>query len=164
EEDAEEDHTNDIHLPDLQTTQRFIQLLGAATLENSAMLPEDIESLRDPGPVDLEESSPLLRSLRHFINNANSSRAHYDNIREIELLDNPAGVFLSFDQAKRRLRWLSGVVLLEHDMCIKSCIAYTGPYDELDACPRCGTSRYVPGTTNPRKRFATIPIGPVIQA
>ncbi|KAH9033865.1 hypothetical protein EDB84DRAFT_1561601 [Lactarius hengduanensis] len=57
EEDAEEDHTNVIHLPDLQTTQRFIQLLGAATLENSAMLPEDIESLRDPGPVDLEESS-----------------------------------------------------------------------------------------------------------
>ena len=49
-------------------------------------------------------------------------------------------------------------------MCTNSCITYTGPYDDLEACPRCGTSCYLPGTTDPCKCFATIPIGPVIQA
>ena len=126
---------------------------------------EDIERLRDPGPViDLEDPSPLLRSLRHFINNAGSSRAHYEGIREIELLNNPSNEFLSFDQARRRLLWLSGVVPLEHDMCPNTCVAYTGPYEELVTCPRCPLSRYFPNTTTPRKRFTTVPIGPIIQA
>ena len=154
-----------IHLLDLQTTQCFVDTLRMASLENSGMQPEDIDNLRDPGPVlDLEDPSSLLRCLRHFINNTSASRAHYDATRQIELLNNPGDTFLSYDQVKRRLRWLSGVVPLERDMCIKSCLAYTGPYSELDICPRCSTSRYFPGTMNPRRRFTTIPIGPVIQA
>ena len=154
-----------IHLPDLQTTQQFVDALGLASLETSGMQEEDIDGLRDPGPVlDLKDPSPLLRSLRHFINNASSSRAHYSAIREIELLNNPDDDFLSYDKVKRRIRWLSGVVPLEHDMCPSSCQAYTGPYSELEVCPRCSTTRYFPGTTTPRKRFTTVPIGPVIQA
>lgn len=154
-----------IHLPKLETTQRFLDALRNSSIEDSGMLPDDIESLRNPSPVlDLADPSPLLRSLRHFINNAGSSRAHYDNVREIELLHNPSDAILSFDQVKRRLRHLSGVVPLEHDMCPGSCIAYTGPYNELSVCPRCSTTRYFPDTDKPRKRFTTIPIGPVIQA
>ena len=52
-------------------------------------------------------------------------------------------------------------------MCPKSCIAYTGPYGELDSCPRCGTPRYIAGDTvnnKAQRRFSTVPIGPVIQA
>ena len=129
------------------------------------MQPDDIDNLRSPGPVfDLADPSPLLRCLRHFINNESASRAHYEGIREIELLHNPSSEFLSFDQVKHRLRWLSGVIPLEQDMCPRSCVAYTGPYDELEACPRCATSRYFPGTAKPRKRFTTLPIGPVIQS
>ena len=154
-----------IRLPNLQATQGFIDALRAASLENSAMKQEDIESIRDPGPVlDLKDPSPLLRSLRHFINNSGSSRAHYESIREIELLNNPSDVFMTFDQVKRRLLWLSGVVPLEHDMCPNTCVAYTGPYEELVACPRCPLTRYFPNSTTPRKRFTTVPIGPVIQA
>jgi len=49
-------------------------------------------------------------------------------------------------------------------MCPNTCVAYTGPYKELDMCPRCPLSRYLPDTNTPRKRFTTVPIGPVIQA
>ena len=165
QEPTDDDPGAAIRLPNLQVTQGFIDELGVASLENSAMQSEDIESIRDPGPVlDLEDPSPLLRSLRHFVNNSGSSRAHYESIREIELLNNPSDGFLSFDQAKRRLRWLSGVVPLEHDMCPNTCIAYTGPYKELNMCPRCPLSWYFPNSTTPRKRFTTVPIGPVIQA
>ncbi|KAH8987488.1 hypothetical protein EDB86DRAFT_2808890, partial [Lactarius hatsudake] len=49
-------------------------------------------------------------------------------------------------------------------MCPDSCIAYTGPYGDLDSCPRCHISRYHPDSRRARKRFSTVPIGPVIQA
>ena len=165
QEPTDDDPGSAIRLPSLQTTQGFINALKVASLETSGLLAEDIESLRDPGPVlDLEDPSPLLRSLRHFINNSGSSRAHYEGIREIELLNNPSDVFLSFDQVKRRLRWLSGVVPIEHDMCPNTCVAYTGPYEDLITCPRCPLSRYFPDSSTPRKRLTTVPIRPVIQA
>jgi hypothetical protein len=163
----EDDPGEIIRLPKLETTQLFVNALRTVSLENSGMLVEDIESIRNPSPAwDLEDPSPLLRSLRHFINNASSSRAHYDGIRNIELLNNPADDFLSFDQVKRRLGWLSGVVPIQHDMCPGSCVAYTGPYSDLDACdcPSCSTPRFLPDTRTPQKRFTTVPIGPVIQA
>ena len=73
---------------------------------------------------------------------------------------------MSYDQVKRQLQWLSGVVPIEYDMCPNTCIAYTGPRAPLESCPRsgCNTSRYLPGTRTARRRFSTIPIGPVIQA
>lgn len=51
------------------------------------MDPEDLEALHNPEPmVDLLNLSPLLCSLRHFINNAGASQDHYDNLQAIELL------------------------------------------------------------------------------
>jgi hypothetical protein len=165
QEPEDDDPGETIQLPKLETTQCFLDALGKASLETSGMQPEDIESLRNPGPVlDLEDPSPLLWSLCHFVNNCYASWSHYDNTRKIELLNNPAAAFLSFDQVKWRLRWLSGVVLIEHDMCPRTCVAFTGPYSELDACPRCSTPRYFPNSDKPQRRFTTVPIGPVIQA
>jgi hypothetical protein len=114
-----EDIATTIHLPDLQTTQQFVDLLRIAVLEDSGMSIEDIENLRNPGQEPaLVDPSPLLRSIRHFINNTGSSREHYDILREIELLNDPKNDFLSFDKVKRRVRWLSGVVPIENDMCV----------------------------------------------
>ena len=100
-----EDPRRIIPLPKLETTQCFLNALGTVSLESSGMQPEDIDNLQNPGPVfDLVDPSPLLRCLRHFINNNPASRAHYDGIHEIELLHNPLSEFLSFDQVKRCLR------------------------------------------------------------
>ena len=154
-----------IDLPQLQTAQQYIDLLRSASLDSSAMQAEDIEDLRNPGQdYTLMDPSPLLRSVRHFINNYAASREHYETMRNIERLHRPDDPMLSFDQVKRRVRWLSGVVPVEHDMCVNSCLAFTGPREGLDACPRCKGPRYSPGTTKPQKRFSTIPMGPVIQA
>ena len=114
--------------------------------------------------VDLLNLSPLLCSLRHFINNAGASQDHYDNLQAIELLNDPKSKFLSFDQVKRCIRFLSGVIPLEYDMCPSSCIAYTGPYSEIDKCPQCQTPWYHPSSSKPQKQFLTILIRPVIQA
>jgi hypothetical protein len=154
-------------LPNLQTTQGYINTLRAAVLEGSGMEQEDIDNLRRPEPVEsLDDPSPLLRSLWHFVNNDLASQDHCDTTRRIELLNNPDSAFLSYDQVKRRLRWLMGVVPIEYDMCPNTCIAYTGPCTLLESCP-CSTfctSRYILGTRTAQRHFSTIPIGPVIQA
>jgi hypothetical protein len=54
----------------------------------------------------------------------------------------PEVKLLSLPQVKKKVTELSGVASIKHDMCINTCIAYTGPYASLDVCPECGTSRY----------------------
>jgi hypothetical protein len=63
-------------------------------------------------------------------------------------------------------------------MCPKGCIAYTGPFVNMDNCPDCNTSRYktdeelsasgrIKKKKNakvPRQQFYTIPLGPQLQA
>jgi hypothetical protein len=57
-------------------------------------------------------------------------------------------------------------------MCPKSCVGFTGPFADLEACPMCGGSRWDEGrlhASNGRvktavKKFTTIQIGPQLQA
>jgi len=60
ESNAEEQHPV-IHLPELQTTQHFIDALKGASLDTSGMRHDDLISLHNPGLVmDLKDPSPLL--------------------------------------------------------------------------------------------------------
>ena len=156
------------HLPSFQVTESFLEALRNATLENSGMELADIARLCKPRPnsIDLLDSSNrhLLKSIRHFLNNADASRDHYENTRRIDMLTYPDDPFLSFNQVKKCVESLSGVVPIRHDMCLNSCLAFTGPYAELDTCPICSTRRHDPKTNKPYRHFTTIPIGPVIQS
>jgi hypothetical protein len=57
-------------------------------------------------------------------------------------------------------------------MCINSCVTYTGPFSNLEACPICSEPQYDifrlessnGGDRVPRQEFHTIPIGPQLQA
>ncbi|KAG5640942.1 hypothetical protein DXG03_006598, partial [Asterophora parasitica] len=155
------------YLPSFQVTESFLDAMAYATLEDSGMKPEDIARLRQPerDSTDLLDDSNrhLLKSVRHFINNTDSSRNYYENTRQIDLLTYPEDPFLSFNQVKR-VETLSEVVPIHHDMCIDSCLAFTGPYAKLNACPICLKSRIDPKTKKPRRQFTTIPIGSVLQS
>jgi len=67
---------------------------------------------------------------------------------------------------------LSGVESIIHNMCVNSCLAYTGPFLELESCPICSEPQYDQfqfQTSNrkdrtPRQEFHTIPIELQIQA
>ena len=59
---------------------------------------------------------------------------------------------------------ITGVESTEHDMCIKSCLAYTGPFTELSACPECRETHYDPITKNTGQKFHTTLLGPQLQA
>jgi hypothetical protein len=143
-----------------------IHALKNATLEEGGMAPDDIDRLRDPEStrctLDMSDTH-LVKTLRHFVYSADTSREHYEIIRKVNMAAYPDDDFLSFDQAKRTLKKISGVVPMRHDMCTSSCAAFTGAYSDLEKCPYCSAPRYH-ADGRPRRQFTTIPIGPVLQS
>jgi hypothetical protein len=130
------------------------------------MRQDDIDRLRaaDRDPhIDIEDKH-FIKSLRGFLSSTGASQATYNDWRDLLLDCYPDDPFLSFDQMKRRVEQLSGIVPIYHDMCQDTCVGFTGPFSDLERCPICGTERYRSGTREPRRQFITIPLGPVIQA
>jgi hypothetical protein len=160
----------DSDIPDIEIIGRFIELLKHARLEDSNMAPRDIVRLREAPstfPFDIHDPD-FIFSLRSFLSATNASQETYNSFRLAALARYPEATFYSFDQMKRRVEQISGVVPITHDMCINSCAAYTGPFSTLDKCPICSEPRYqrLPGQSKryARRQFHTIPIGPMIQA
>ena len=49
---------------------------------------------------------------------------------------------LSFDQVRNRLKRITGILPLHFDMCVNTCLKYTGDFAPLSVCPFCGEHRY----------------------
>ena len=94
-----------------------------------------------------------------------SSRAH---IQE----HFPECKILSYAQVKRRVSDLSGVVTWKRDMCVDSCVGFTGPFKDMEKCPCCDKSRWDEDGLRksngkkkvPRKVFTMFPLGPQLQS
>lgn len=163
----------EIHIDDLKIAREFINGLRNASLDDEN-LPEDVLArLRHPLEEPLDIDDPDIRlSIDLFLSVSNASQQTYTSVRDAILRRYPESLVLSFDQVKRKVTELSGVVSIVHDMCPNSCIAYTGPYANLETCPKCGESRFDPiklaaseGEKKvPRQEFHTIPLGPQLQA
>ncbi|KAN0119026.1 hypothetical protein V8E52_004798 [Russula decolorans] len=135
-------------MDELKKTAQFICGLRGATLEDSNMQQVDIDRLRsaDSGPRLDTEDRHFIKSLRGFLSSTGASQATYNDWRDLLLDCYPDDPFLSFDQMKRRVEQLSGVVPIYHDMCQDTCVGFTGPFIDCEHCPVCGTDRYRPDT------------------
>jgi hypothetical protein len=148
-------------------------MVGESTLA-SQFDPEELEDFLNPRAHDsTPPDDPILRlSLMNFMSYMNQTQKAYEDGRQNLRVCYPDIELLSLYQAERRARKLSGIVIWEHHMCFKSCLGYTGPYMDLEQCPRCGEPRYNQKELNesngerkvPRKVFTTFPIGPQLQA
>ena len=153
----------------------FIRMVRAATLE-SQFTAEELAALRNPQehdstPVD----DPYLKhAIQNFIDLLGCAQDKYSAVRQnLRELD-PNIPMLSYDQVKRKVRNLSGVITWEHDMCVGGCVGFTGPFADLERCPRadCGEYRYDQKKLEesggelkvPWKVFTTFPPGPQLQA
>ncbi|EGN96875.1 hypothetical protein SERLA73DRAFT_75722 [Serpula lacrymans var. lacrymans S7.3] len=162
-------------LEDIQIAIQFIQALKNATLNDEAnKLDKDmLHRLQDPPQASLDIDDPdVLLSIETFMALSNSSQETYHLIRKAILHRYPDSKMLSYDQVKRRITKMSGVGSIVHDMCVTSCLAYTGPFASLEICPKCGEPRYDQSKLAssggkekvPRQQFHTIPVGPQLQA
>lgn len=156
-----------VQLSDIKESMVFICALDNAKIDDefSSLSSDVISRLRNPPTSPVNINCPDLRlGLDLFISVINSPQQTYTSAREAILRRHPDDKIPTYDQVKRRIADITGVEAMEHDMCIKTCLAYTGPFADLHHCPICGEARWDSSTKKARQTFHTIPIGPQLQA
>jgi len=158
-----------------RTSQVQHNLVKNATLETQFSI-EELTALRDPRETKSNpEDDPYLKyCIRNFIDLLGCAQDRYTAVCRNHLELNPDAPLLSYDQVKRRARNLSGIVTWEHHMCVCSCVAFTGPFSELEYCPwpDCGEPHYDQKKLEesggllkvPWQVCTTFPVGPQLQA
>jgi Transposase family tnp2 len=163
-----------IHLNDLKTAAEFVKGLQGVTLDDPSLgMPDEaLHRLRNPpherSPVVIDKVTRLAIDL--YLGNP-SKETYETNCKAIQRYE-PGIDLPSYYKIKRLVADVTGVESVMHHMCINSCLAYTGPFHDLDACPVCSEPRYDQFRLQtssgkdkiPRKEFHTIPIGPQLQA
>lgn len=156
---------------DIKLSMQFIRALKRASLDDKMGLEsETIECLQNALQLPIDIIDPDLRlSLDLFLSVSNSSQETYTTARKAILCCHPNDEILSYDQVKCRIAEPTGVVPLSFDMCINSCMGYTGPFSNLESCPYCDEPWYNAAKSGgkklvPHQVFHTTPIGPQLQA
>ncbi|KAG2073940.1 hypothetical protein BDR04DRAFT_1127042 [Suillus decipiens] len=62
----------------------------------------------------------------------------YNTIHEATMEWHPDDDIYSYYHVKQAIAKLSGIDLITTDMCINTCLAFTGPYAKIDHCPQFG--------------------------
>src|SRR6202142_2081176 len=174
--DFELEELSDIaQLDDMKIAMGFICAIENTSLDDDdcRLGEEAIDRLRHPPQQPVDIDSPDLRlGLDLFNSLSNSSQETYTSVRQAILRRHPEDNIPSYDQIKHQVAEITGVVSIVHDMCVNTCIAFAGPFSQLDSCPKCGQPRYDPtilANSSGKKKvvrqeFHTIPIGPQLQA
>jgi hypothetical protein len=163
-----------IHLGDLKTAADFVKGLQRATLDDPhlGMSVEAVHRLRNPPHDQPPTVFDRVTRLAIDLYLANPSAVTYETICEAMWRFDPNIGLPSYYKIQRLVADVTGVESVVHHMCINSCVAYTGPFMDLDACPVCSEPRYdqfrLQSSSGrdkiPRQEFHTIPIGPQLQA
>ena len=140
-DDNDNDSDNDngyppCHLSDMATSVEFIRMVKEATLEFQFGV-EELAALCDPREnTSILEDDPYLKfSIRNFISLFGCAQDRYEDVRQNYLDLHPNAPVLSYDQVKRRLRNITGIVTWQHDMYVNTCVVFTGPFKDLESCP-----------------------------
>ena len=162
-----EDLAKQARLSHLKIAMEFVQAIESASLDDkfSKLDPITLHRLRNPPTTlpDIEATPGLRLGIDIFLALTNAAQETYTSIRKAILKSHPNDDIPSYDQIKKHIAELTGVFAIVDDMCINSCLAFTGPYEEMDACPECGEGRYDPVTKKSRQIFQTILLGPLLQ-
>lgn len=165
-----------IELEDLHLRLEFIKQICNASLEDKGMQmdEENLKHFQDPldHKLALDDTPDICLSLKLFLANINSPVEVYNANRAAILQHHPNDDIFTHDSVKRFVKHLTGVVPLIHDMCIDTCVVYTGPYHDLEKCSQCDEPQYDPTifeTSGGKKKvtrhqFHTMPMGPQLQA
>ncbi|KAI9069776.1 hypothetical protein FKP32DRAFT_1599691 [Trametes sanguinea] len=158
-------------IPQLDFSQPFVNMLrNNPRLDDTALDKDNIALLRTP-ISRLPTLTPDERlSIRLYLMNSQGADEIYANTRTCILERHPEDDILSLHLVRKRIAQLTGVVAVTHDMCPASCMAYTGPWAELESCKFCAESRYDSTLVKqkrpvkkPRRQFNTYPLGLQIQ-
>ncbi|KAF5368205.1 hypothetical protein D9757_011314 [Collybiopsis confluens] len=158
-------------IEDIRIADEFIELLKNASLDNDGLEEHTLYRLRNPLenlPDELDHYTRL--SIDMYLAITHASESTYNDIRDAIQRCFPDAKILSYYKVKNFIADITGVVAVKHDMCINSCHAFTGPFQNLEQCRYCHEPRYNPdhlhltGEKVPRQQFGTILLGPQLAA
>src|SRR5712672_2954197 len=158
-----------IRLETLKGSAAFIQCLRDATLDdpNLGLSEEAINRLHNPnrGQPQCCIDDDTRTAIELYL--GNPSEATYEANRTIILHRLPDVNIPTYYRTGHLIAELTGIESMVHHMCINSCVAFTGPFHDLNKCPICTEPCYnqfrLESTAGkeraPHKEFHTIPIG-----
>ncbi|KIJ15714.1 hypothetical protein PAXINDRAFT_11306 [Paxillus involutus ATCC 200175] len=141
-----------VKLANLRDSLTFIMGLQSASLDDAdvGLSSDAIHRLRNPPEniLDLDSDPALRLAVRLYLELSNA------------------------DEDYCIVAQLSGIEEMLHDMCIHTCVGFTGPFADLADCLECGEPCYDKDilfqtcgkVKKPRQQFTTFPVGPQIQA
>ncbi|EIW77607.1 hypothetical protein CONPUDRAFT_61883, partial [Coniophora puteana RWD-64-598 SS2] len=151
----------------------LIKMIRTATLDDpiSRLGPETLERIRNPRCHPLPPLSPTLDlAITTYLALEHSSRRSYEDIRRA-LQRTLKCELPSFHSIEKSIAELTGVEAIENDMCWDSCMGFTGPDANLQACSRCHKPRYdqdilnrTGGKIRKSRKFYTYPLATQLQA
>ncbi|KAG1901531.1 uncharacterized protein F5891DRAFT_1187391 [Suillus fuscotomentosus] len=154
DEDLEELH-HMARLNDAQDAMAFITALRKASFDDPhSCLPDNaIHRLRHP-PRELPDATnpDLIQSLKYYF--ADTTIKAYNAIHGATMEQHPEDDIYTHYRIQQAIAELSGVVPIVHDMCINTCLAFTGPFTHLDQCPRCREDHWDMKKSTDRKKAA----------
>ncbi|KAF9232038.1 hypothetical protein BU15DRAFT_90753 [Melanogaster broomeanus] len=133
-------------LPKLRETMEYIVSLRNASLDDAVSKLDEaaLQRIRNPPQTVLAIDAPEVRhSIGTYLALEHSSQDAYERVRYSNRINYPDRAdMLSFSEVERTIAEYTGVEKIQNDMCPNTCLAYTGPYELLDSCPKCATSRW----------------------
>ncbi|EIW79902.1 hypothetical protein CONPUDRAFT_155298 [Coniophora puteana RWD-64-598 SS2] len=165
EEDEEAAVENTV-VDDVRSSQDFVNLLQEARIDNTThhkMSTAARQRLQNPPRtlINLDEDRDKHLSLELGLRNWTDS--DYRAVCRILERELPGMQMYSKYRVDKELERLTGIEGIEDDMCVNTCLAYTGPHRDLTCCPKCDTPRYnsQKSTTRkkvPQRKFVTLPV------
>ncbi|KAF8833584.1 hypothetical protein BDN67DRAFT_867568, partial [Paxillus ammoniavirescens] len=133
-------------LPKLRETMEYIVSLRNASLEDAVSKLDGaaLQRIRNPPQATLRiDDSDIRHSIGTYLALEHSSQDAYERVRHSHAINYPdRHGMLSFSEVERIIAQYTGVEKIQNDMCPKTCLAYTGPYEPLESCPTCTMSRW----------------------
>lgn len=164
-------------LPTIINTMAFILgLRNASTTDHISQLTKEVWERRMFAPAEAPtiDNPRICHSISMYLVLEHSLQAAYEaifcsfklNFADVLGVDN----IQSFYSIEKIISGQTGVVPLKHDMCPNTCLAYTGPFSDLDTCSTCQASCWdqakLQGNSSkvPAQQFTTVPLGLQLQA
>ncbi|KIK52261.1 hypothetical protein GYMLUDRAFT_180324, partial [Collybiopsis luxurians FD-317 M1] len=149
----------------------FICFIHKAMLNNKKLDPHVLECLCNPiegPPNELDPDTQL--SIDLYLSITHASEDTYNLICNAIHLCFPEFNILSYYKVKNLISDITDVVSISHNMCINSCHAFTGLFEDWETCFYCQEPWYdqdhlcCTGEKVPCQQFNTILLGPQLAA
>ncbi|PCH37486.1 hypothetical protein WOLCODRAFT_31277, partial [Wolfiporia cocos MD-104 SS10] len=158
-------------LKDLHDTVDMQHLLRNSRLEDEITDPGVLEHIQNPPTELVDINDPVITlSIEVYLGLDYVAQEYYNLVHRAVARCLPHIEMLSFSEVKAKVAEITGIIALKHDVCINSCMVFTGIYSDLLICLYYGKDHYVEKRVRrkhvnvPRKQMTTIPVGPVLQA